>query len=81
MTIVSEIAEAMQADRSNLPDKHLPQRRGIEVQLADAMIRTAGLAGELDLDLAGVIVDKMEYNRHRKDHSPEERARPKGKKY
>lgn len=39
MLIVSEIAEAMEAERKNLMDSHLPHRPGAEVELADAVIR------------------------------------------
>lgn len=39
MLIVSEIAEAMEAERKSLMDSHLPHRRGAEVELADAVIR------------------------------------------
>ena len=53
MLIVSEIAEAMEGDRKDLMDDKLPHRKMIEVELADAMIRIADLAGALDLDLGG----------------------------
>lgn len=39
MLIVSEISEAMEAERKSLMDDHLPHRRGAEVELADAVIR------------------------------------------
>ena len=62
MLIVSEIAEAMEGDRKDLMDDKLPNRKMIEVELADAMIRIADLAGALNLDLGGAIVEKMAYN-------------------
>ena len=80
MLIVSEIGEAMEADRKSLADDHLPDRSGIEVELADAVIRIFDLAGCLDLDLGGAIIDKMNYNARRADHKPEARAAG-GKKY
>ena len=81
MLIVSEISEAMEAHRKDLMDDKLPDRRGIEVELADALIRIFDLGAGLGLDLGGAFADKMEYNRHRADHKPENRLKPGGKKY
>lgn len=41
----TEIAEATEADRKNAMDDHLPHRKGVEVELADALIRLLDLAG------------------------------------
>lgn len=79
--IHSEISEAMEADRKGLKDDKLPHRSGLEVELADAVIRICGLAGKLKLDLGGAIAEKMEYNHYRLDHKPENRAKPGGKIY
>ncbi len=79
--IHSEISEAMEGHRKNLMDDHLPHRSMIEVELADAMIRIADLAGALNLDLGGAIADKMAYNATRADHKPEARAGINGKVY
>ena len=38
-------------------------------------------AGALGLDLGGAIAEKMEYNRNRPDHKPENRKADGGKKY
>jgi NTP pyrophosphatase (non-canonical NTP hydrolase) len=81
MLIVSEIAEAMEGDRKNLMDDKLPHRAMIEVELADAMIRIADLAGALNLDLGGAIVEKLEYNATRPDHKKENRKKVNGKSY
>lgn len=80
MLIVTEIAEAKEAHRKGLMDSHLPDRTGIEVELADAVIRIADLAGRLRLDLAGAIVEKLEYNANRADHKLENRRAEGGKK-
>lgn len=80
MLIVTEIAEAKEGHRKNLMDTHLPNRPMIEVELADAIIRIADLAGALDLDLAGAVVEKLAYNRTRADHQIEHRKAPGGKK-
>lgn len=79
--IHSEISEAMEADRKGLMDDKLPDRAGIEVELADAMIRIADLAGALGLDLGGAVAEKLEFNARRADHKPENRAAPGGKRY
>lgn len=51
MLVVSEIAEAMEAERKNLKDDKLPHRPGAEVELVDAIIRLGDFAGARDLDL------------------------------
>ena len=77
----SEVSEAMEGDRKNLMDDHLPDRKMVEVELADAVIRIFDLAGAMDLDLGGAMLDKMNYNANRADHKPENRAKIDGKKY
>lgn len=79
--IHSEISEAMEGHRKSLMDDHLPNRPMIEVELADAVIRIADLAGALHLDLGGAIAEKMAYNARRADHKPEARAASGGKAY
>lgn len=80
MLIVTEIAEAKEGHRKDLMDTHLPDRKMIEVELADAVIRLADLAGVMGLDLAGAVVDKLNYNANRPDHKPENRKAANGKK-
>lgn len=65
MLIVTEVAEACEAHRKNLPDDKLPYRSGLEVELADALIRIFDLAGALNLDLAGALLEKAVYNLNR----------------
>ena len=81
MLIVSEVAEAMEGHRKNLMDDKLPHRKMIEVELADALIRVADLAGALGLDLGGATEEKLAYNAQRADHKPEARAAAGGKTY
>lgn len=45
MLQVSELAEALEGHRKNLPDDKLPHRRMFEVEVADAMIRALDVAG------------------------------------
>ena len=79
--IHSEISEAMEADRKGLADDKLPHRKGVEVELADAVIRIFDLAGALGLDVVQAMEEKMEYNAKRADHDPENRAATGGKRY
>mgnify|MGYP003405253947 CR=1 FL=1 len=81
MLIVSEVAEAMEGDRKKLVDDKLPHRPMVEVELADAMIRIADMAGGMGYDLAGALVEKLEYNRTRADHKIENRLKDGGKAY
>ncbi len=77
----SEISEAMEGARKNLPDDKLPHRPMIEVELADAIIRILDLGGALDLDLEGAIAEKRPYNAKREDHKIENRLAAGGKAY
>lgn len=77
----SEISEAMEGDRKDLMDDKLPHRKMAEVELADAMIRIADLAGAYNMDLGGAIVEKMAYNAIRPDHKKEAREAEGGKAY
>lgn len=76
----SELSEALEGFRKGLKDDHLPHRPMVEVELADAIIRIFDLAGRLDLDLAGALIEKLVYNRQRADHKMENRDKPGGKK-
>lgn len=80
MLIVTEIAEAKEGHRKDLMDTHLTDRKMFEVELADAQIRIADLAGAMGVDLAGAVVDKLAYNATRPDHKPENRKAENGKK-
>ena len=79
--IHSEVSEAMEGHRKSLQDDKLKHRPMIEVELADAVIRIADLAGALGLDLGGAIAEKMAFNAKRPDHKPEARAAASGKSY
>lgn len=79
--IHSEISEAMEGHRKGLADDKLPHRPMIEVELADAVIRIADLAGALGLDLGGAIAEKLAFNAQRPDHKPEARQAAGGKAY
>lgn len=79
--IHSEVSEAMEGVRKNLPDDKLPDRRMFEVELADAAIRIFDLAGAMDFDLGAAIAEKMAFNAQRADHKPEARAADGGKAF
>jgi NTP pyrophosphatase (non-canonical NTP hydrolase) len=77
----SELSEALEGDRKDLMDSHLPHRKSIEVELADAVIRIFDLAGALKLDIVLAMLEKMAYNAARSDHKAENRTKSNGKKY
>lgn len=81
MLTVSELGEAMEGDRKNLMDDHLPHRPMREVELADAVIRIFDMAGGFGLDLPGAIAEKLAYNAQRADHKMANRQQEGGKAY
>lgn len=58
MLITTEVAEAMEAFRKN-------DFANFQEELADIIIRTAGLANGLGIDLGAAVLAKMEKNRTR----------------
>lgn len=81
MLIVSEVSEAMEGERKSLMDDKLPHRPMAEVELADAVIRILDYCGRYGYDLAGAIIEKMNYNDTREDHSDAARLAANGKKF
>lgn len=55
MLVITELAEGVEGLRKNLMDDHLPHRKMIEVELADAMIRLFDFAGGFSYELLGEI--------------------------
>lgn len=81
MLVVTELAEAMEGDRKNLPDDHLPQYEMRAVELADALIRICDMAGAFGVPLGEVVAAKLRYNADRADHKPGARLAEGGKAY
>jgi len=80
MLAVTEVAEAAEGVRKDLNDDHLPHRKMVEVEIADAIIRLFDLGAAMGLDIGGALVEKCEYNITRADHSTEARKATNGKK-
>jgi NTP pyrophosphatase (non-canonical NTP hydrolase) len=81
MLMVSELAEAMEGERKDLMDTHLPHRKMAEVELADAIIRILDYAAGLGYDIGGAFFEKTLYNAKRADHTDAARLAPGGKKF
>lgn len=77
----SEVSEGMEGHRKGLMDDKLPHRSMLEVELADAVIRIFDLAGAMNLDLGGALVEKLVFNVSREDHKAEARAQGGGKAF
>jgi len=77
----SELSEAMEGARKDLMDDHLPTRKMLEVELADCIIRILDMAGLYNLDVAGAIAEKHDYNRNRADHQLANREKAGGKSF
>lgn len=78
--IHSEISEALEAYRKDLPDDHLYGYDGFDVELADAVIRIFDLSSYLGIDIGHVMSEKFAYNQVRADHKIENRMKDGGKK-
>lgn len=77
----SELSEALEADRKDKMDEHLPHRKGVDVEFADTLHRIFDLAGKFGYDLAGAYIEKGYYNLERADHKPGNRQMAGGKRY
>lgn len=77
----SELSEALEGVRKSKMDDHLPHRRSVEVEMADAVIRIMDFCAGRGLDLGGAIMEKLAYNWHRQDHTLEARREAGGKKF
>lgn len=81
MLTVSEIAEAMEADRKSLPDDKLPHFDGLTVEIADALFRIFDLAGAKRLPMGAAAAEKFVFNGNRPDHKASARMAVGGKAY
>jgi NTP pyrophosphatase (non-canonical NTP hydrolase) len=81
MLMVTELCEAFEGERKDLMDSHLPQRKAVEVELADELIRLFDYAGKFKLDIDGAYWEKLAFNSTRSDHTFEARRQPGGKKW
>ncbi len=64
--IHSELSEALEALRTGSEEsEHIPEYLAIEEEFADVLIRVMDYAGAKNLDLAGALLAKMDFNRER----------------
>ena len=61
----SELSEALEAHRKDKQDDHLPQYKGLHVELADALIRILDFAGAHDIRIGEIVKAKLAYNANR----------------
>jgi hypothetical protein len=75
----SELSEALEGNRKNLMDTHLPQYPMEAVEYADTIIRILDVCGHRGFDIGRIVADKRAYNAIRADHTREARAAAGGK--
>jgi NTP pyrophosphatase (non-canonical NTP hydrolase) len=62
----SELSEALESYRhGDPPSDHIPNFTGAEEEFADAIIRIMDAAHHFDLDVAGAVIAKMDFNESR----------------
>ena len=61
----SELSEALEAHRKDLMDDKLTHRSGVEVELADTIIRILDWCGHAGIHIGEHIMAKLEYNKSR----------------
>lgn len=77
----SELSEALEGERKDKMDDHLPHLKSRDVEFADAIIRIMDLCGGLGIDIGRAITEKLAYNAQRADHKPENRDAAGGKAF
>jgi len=76
-----ELSEVVTAHKTDSMDKHLPHRHGMEVELADLIIRALQYGAAAGWDIPGAIAEKNQHNKTRPDHKIENRGAPGSKRY
>lgn len=77
----SELSEAMEGVRKDQMDDKLPHRKMEEVELADCLVRIFDYAESKGYDLTAALLEKVQFNMTRPDHSLEARAAEGGKSF
>ena len=77
----SELSEALEAIRKNLDDDHLPQHKGVTVELADTLVRIFDYCGARQLPIGEALAQKLAYNAQRADHKASARQGENGKQF
>lgn len=62
MLVVTELAEAVEADRRDAMDDHCPELTGRAAELADVLVRVFHMARKYDINIGEAFVTKMKYN-------------------
>ncbi len=62
MLVVTELAEAVEADRTGAQDDHCPEFEGRAAELADVLVRVFHMAAKYHLPIGDAFVAKMRYN-------------------
>lgn len=77
----SELSEALEGERKDKMDEHLPHLKSRDVEFADAILRIMDLCGGLGIDIGRAITEKLAYNATREDHKIENRDAAGGKAF
>lgn len=72
--IHSEISEALEGARKDLPSDHLPDFTMLEEEVADAFVRLGDFAYAAGLRIDAALHAKIQFNLTRHDHDPKVRA-------
>lgn len=77
----SELSEALEAARKDLPSDHISGFSMLEEEMADTLIRIFDFSSAAGLHLHAAFLAKCHYNLTREDHSKETREGEAGKQF
>lgn len=65
MLVVTELAEMVEADRTNAMSDKIPEFHGRDEEIADVLVRIFHMIGKYNLNAGPAFIAKMEYNLNR----------------
>lgn len=58
----SELSEALEAHRKDANDDKHPTRKGLHIELGDALVRILDMCAGLNIDIGNILLEIIDYN-------------------